>query len=668
MNSAQASTEEKESPVVSHSRRCYRFAQFHLDAERHVLSKDGATVALTRKTIELLIILIGHRNRLLDKEQLLKMLWADVAVEESNLSQNIYLLRKALGEQTERPRFIETIPKRGYRFIAEVSACHADTPTTTPQAEQPDTLNEAAIRSELPTATATAARRVSLWRRPVVIILTCGLLFCALAAAWVLSHRRRQPRTLVEIKSVAVLPFKLVGASSQDTPLGLGLTDALITSLGNLNQIKVLPTSTVFKYTDSDFNPLEVGRGLGVDAVMAGTVQKDGARIRVTVQLLAVNSGQFLWAEAFESEGSDLFQLQEVIAGRVAQALNVQLSAPDKARLAARHTNNPEAFEAYLRGVYFWNKRTKEGLTLSIKYFQEATQKDPTYAAAYAGLADALGLSSRFNYSTSKELYEQAEAAALTALALDERLPEAHTALGMIYKGYVMNPDAAEREYKRALELNPNDATAHSRYGLLLLHRGQLAAAYEHIRAAYELDPLSRAFNTNMGAILFYRREFDQSAIYYQRALELEPTDYMVVGSLGEIYESQGHYDESIAKFAAAVAAAKGQPGYYQLLGDLGHAYAKAGRKAEAEHMLQQLIKLHAASETEWPVIKIHVGLGQFNQALDLLEYGSRHGSPWISNIPTVLDLRFGPRYDPLRTDPRFAALAQACFNSTVCK
>lgn len=673
----------RNNPIAHHSRRCYSFAQFHLDAENRVLSKDGETLLLTRKNIDLLIVLIEHHGRLIDKENLFKMLWADVTVEESNISQNIYLLRKALGENTDQPQIIETVPKKGYRFIAEVNDCSVpelltDTETRDQQEMGPTPHQQTTPApvpfnkpTQSPAETVLPKASKGRWKPSYTmmvggLVLSLGVLLFVLA----LSHRSSRPQTLQEVKSIAVLPFKLVGADNNDTPLGLGMTDSLITRLSFIKQLKVLPTSTVFNYTDNNFNPVEVGRGLGVDAVMTGTVQREAERIRVTIQLIDVNSGRFLWTAPFESEGSDIFRLQDDISERVAQALNVELSVSNKELLTKRYTHNQEAYEAYVRGMYFWNKRTKDGLDLSIKYFQEATQKDPEYALAFAGLGDSLALTVRMEYAASgkDEIYESAKAAALKALELDESLPEAHTALGMIYKNYDLDPDKAEREYIRALELNPNFATAHSRYGLLLMHRGRLDEAYEHIRQAYELDPLSRAFNTNMGSILFHRREYDKAAIYYRRVVEMEPTDYMSMGALGEVYEMSGAYDKAIATLTQAVEAAKGEKGYYQLLGDLGSVYARAGKKNEAQDFLKKLNEVPEQPEVEWPTIKILVALGESNQALDLLEQGARLKHPWVYNIPSILDLRFGARYDSLRNDSRFASLMQSCFNSPFCK
>lgn len=648
-----------------------------------MLSRDGKPLLLTRKNIDALIVLIEHRSQVLDKERLFKLLWADVTVEESNLSQNIYLLRKALGENIDQPQIIETIPKKGYRFIAEVNDCSVQEQLPDNKTLNPEETGNAHHQQNAPTLAPTddpaqsisgiAPRKAApSWWESSFTIITGGffLSLCVLLFILVLSHRGANNKTLNEARSIAVLPFKLVGASSSDTPLGIGMTDSLITRLSTLKQIKVLPTSTVFKYTDGNFDPQEVGRTLGVDAIMTGTVQKDAGRIRVTIQLLDVNSGQFLWTAPFESEGNDIFRLQDTISERVAQALNFKLSESGKELLTKRYTHNPEAYEAYIRGMYFWNKRTNDGLILSIKYFEEATQKDPKYALAYAGLGDALALTGRLGYSSSgkDEVYEKARAAALKALELDETLPEAHTALGMIYKNYDLDPDKAEKEYIRALELNPNFATAHSRYGLLLMHRGKLDEAYEHIRQAYELDPLSRSFNINMGSILFHQRAYDKAGIYYRRAVELEPTDYMSAGALGEVNEMQGNYDAAIAILTQAIETAKGKNDYYQLLGDLGSVYVKAGRKIEAQNILKKLNELPEEKDVEWPKIKIHAALGESNEALYLLEQGVRLKHSWVNSMPSILDLRFGARYDSLRTNPRFVSLMQSCFNSSFCK
>jgi DNA-binding winged helix-turn-helix (wHTH) protein/TolB-like protein/Tfp pilus assembly protein PilF len=681
-------------------RHLYVFGPFQLDISERLFLKDGTPVALTPKAFDILAVLVQRTGHLVEKEELLKEVWAESFVEESNLTRNIYVLRKALGKGTNDLPRIETVPRKGYRFVADLRVLEvqdtrhqiigtAGYPVAEDSVEiQLHSAEAGPVESEIPHdvsshndaqprhphLSASASKLFHLRQKHLALITTIALLLGAFAFLFVkiYSPWRKKMQTMQEISSIAILPFEFQGAGNDDAPLGLGITDSLISRLSKLKQFRVLPTSTVFKYKEAGSDPVEIGRGLGVDAVVTGTVQRDGERIRVRVQLIHVNSRESLWDESFETQGTDVFRMQDIIAERAIQVLHRKLSESGTELLTKRSTSSPEAYDAYLRGIYFWNKRTKEGLDLSARYFSEAIEKDPKFAQAYAGLADSIGLTMKPQYTNPKtdETYLKAKSAALKAIELDESLPEAHTALGMIYKVYELDPDKAEQEYIRALQLSPNNATAHSRYGILLMHRVKLDEAYEHIRLAYELDPLSRSYTVNMGVIHFFRREYDQAAMYYQRSMELEPTDYMTFAALGEIYEAKGGYEQAISNFTKALEKTEGGYGYYMLLGDLGHTYAKAGRKTETQDILRALNKVPPGEERDaaFAKVKIYVGLGEFDQAIRLLEQGSSQQSRWRYTPLSILDLRIGSRYDALRDDPRFAALMQSCFNSPFCR
>src|SRR5262249_45528673 len=367
----------------------YEFGPFRLDPAEKTLSKDGESVALTPKAFDTLLILIEKSGRLVEKEELMKQLWPDTFVEENSLSQNIYLVRKALGEESQGARYIETVPRRGYRFNAPVREVSGGDAAI--RAQLPVRNNEATIE-----APATAGSHFHLTSLPHPRRFSKTLLFALtpalmLLAIWLIWSATRHSVAGFEAKSIAVLPFKPLGplgAEASDAHLGLGITDAMISRFSGIQQITVRPTSAIFRYDGQPYDPFKVGRELDVDAVLEGTLQQVGDRIRVTVQLINVHNGAPLWSDTFDEKFTDVFAVQDAIAEQVAQALKLRLTTDERSHRTWRSTENPEAYQAYARGLFFWNKRTEDGLSRSIEYFNQALAEDPHYALAWAGLAD----------------------------------------------------------------------------------------------------------------------------------------------------------------------------------------------------------------------------------------------------------------------------------------
>src|SRR5205085_450283 len=447
----------------------YDFGPFRLDVAERLLMRNTEVVSLTPKVFDTLLVLVEAGGHLVEKGELLSTLWPDSYVEESSLAQNISLLRKALGEGPGEHQFIQTVPKRGYRFIADVrkvpsngtneQVLHERTHTQILIEEVDDRTDEPHTAINIKPLRFPAARAQS-WRR--YVLLACAVLIMTAAGAYYLHMRARNNTGAAQIKSIAVLPFKTIGAQETDEQLGLGMADAIIIKLETLQQPVTLPTSSVFKFTERGQDPFSVGRQLGVDAILDGTVQRAGERVRVTAQLINVKDGRTLWAGKFDEQYSNIFALQDSISEQLASALIPRLTSDDRERLAKRQTQNPEAYQDYLTGIYFWNKRSKEGLTKAIGYFQQAINKDPNYALAYAALADCYCLDMNYNYNIvpPQESNKAQAVAARKAIALDDTLAEAHAALAAVLINE-RDRAGAYREYQRALELNPNYAVAH---------------------------------------------------------------------------------------------------------------------------------------------------------------------------------------------------------------
>lgn len=659
--------------MLKQEEHIYEFGAFRLNIKAKLFIKENKPVALNPKTFELLAILVERSGHLVEKEELLRALWPDSFVEESNLTQNIYLLRKALGEDTNGQVYIRTVPRHGYRFVAEVREVHEElkeplaetqsTPeeedalapveeerpeTTTP----PDTSNRPAFRYLSPPVVNPAPG----WRlRAALISLVIVLsLTVALAFLWGSSRTERLEATSTG-KAIAVLPFKTLGEESQKEMLGLGMADAIIIRMSKLKQVPVLPTSTIIKYTGREHDPILTGRELGVYAVLDGTVQRSGDRIRVTVQLIRLEDATTLWSEVYDEQFTSIFSVQDVISEHVAVSLKPDLSREEKAQLAKRSTGNTEAYEAYVRGLYFWNKRSEDGLARAVEYFQRAVEKDPNFALAYAGLADAYGLIGFFGYKLVpvSEAHEKAKAAATRALALDDTIAEAHTAMAMIKEIYEADAASAEREHQRAVTLNPNSATAHQRYSVYLNARGRLEEGLQEMNRARSLDPLSAVINSNLGITLYYQRDYDQAAEYCRKSIETEPDYIPPQLILGMIYQEKGQYADAIAQFNRAKPVARGNL-YTQVLEGLGYTYAAMGRRDDAQKVLAELDQLAKENDTaQFSKVSILGRLGQTKEAFKILE----REAAGTSELPHWF--RADPRYESLRSDPEYKEFLQ---------
>ncbi len=449
--------------------------------------------------------------------------------------------------------------------------------------------------------------------------------------------------------SLAVLPFKPIGAEDEDEYLGLGMADALITKLSNIREINVRPTSAVRKYGAQNQDPVAAARELGVEAVVEGSVQKVGEQVRITVQLVSVRDGTPLWGQKFDEQFTNIFAVQDQISEQVARALTLSLSGAEQELLTKRYTENSEAYQLYLKGRYFWNKRTVEGLKKGISYFNEAVEKDPSYALAYAGLADSYSLLSDYDGLLPKQAYPQAKKAAMQALELDERLAEAHAALAFIKAAYDWDWPGAESEYGRAIELNPNYETAHQWYAEYLTGMGRHEEAIAEIKRAREINPISLIINAVEVWVLYYARDYDQGIAQGQKVVEMDPQFAEVYEYLKRCYDQKGMYREAIA----ARQMRRKLAGYdAEETAALREASAATSAGVYWQKRLEQEVEeSRREPSTAFEMAEIFAQLGKKDQAFAWLEKAYEERSLMM------MYLKVAPNLDPLRSDPRFADL-----------
>lgn len=576
----------------------YEFGPFRLLTGERSLLRNGEAVTLTTRAFDTLLLLVQHRGEMLGKDAIIRSVWPDTVVSDNSLVQIVSSLRKALGEGPHEHKFIETNPGQGYRFVGQVRE----------------------LRDEERKADKQAAPDQS-------------------------------PRDVGALRSIAVLPFKPLGSERGDEYLELGMADALITRLSNISQLIVRPTSAVWKHADSGQQPVPAGRKLRVDAVLEGTVQRWGERLRVTVQLVRVCDGAALWAARFDEQFTNIFEVQDAISEQVMNALLLELSGAEKRLLAKRPTENTEAHRAYLKGRYCLERRSDEAIKKAAAHFQQAIDLDPGYALAHTGLADTYNLAGMLYNRPPKETFPKAKAAALRALALDDQLAEAHTSLAVSRLYYDWDLPAAERDFLKAIELNPNYATAHLWYGWLLSAQGAFEGALDELRRALELDPLSLVAGTTTGAVLYFARRYDEAIAQFQQTLEMDSGFALTHHCLSLVYTKQSKFIEAISAASRAVTLSEHHP---RMLSALGCVQALAGNTAEARRTLDQLVEAGTQRYVSpYFLATLHAALGQNEQALSLLEqaFAERSGNLfWVAALPAL---------DGLREDARFSALLE---------
>ncbi len=533
----------------------YEFGPFRLDAQKHRLLRNGDLVPVPSKALEALIVFVQHPNQMLEREALMQAVWADTFVEDANLTVAVSQLRKSLGQNGVAGEYIETVPRVGYRFVAEVREVH-DQPT--PLIIEKRTLSHTVIEEELvPDTPHTEEQSQSILVRPVgqrlsflpfslsraasvSLLAGAALLAVALSAVSYFGTSKPAPSSpavaIRSLRSIAVLPPKSLSGEA-DASLSLGMADALITRLGSVGRLPVRPTSAVVRFLDGNQDPVTAGRALGVDAVLDGTLQRDAGGMRLTLRLINVANGMQLWFGHFDGASTELFKLQDDISQQVGEALFTGLSMDDRALLTKRLTTNAEAYSLYLKGNYFWNKRNLEA-SKSLDYFRRAIELDPNFAQAYAALAAV--------NSTMGNPSPEAEALIEKALKLDNTLADAHATYSFIRMFQHWDWPAAEKELDLAIELDPNSVKAHHWKGVYLSLRGRLDEAKVEMHRALDLDPLSLIVMADLSQLHYFAHEYDQAIDYCNRALVLDSHFSVAHEYLFDIYRMKGMDQEAL--------------------------------------------------------------------------------------------------------------------------
>lgn len=587
----------------------FRFGPFALSPAERSLRRNGEPLALTPKAFDLLVALVEARGRLVEKDALIARVWAGTFVDEAVLTQNIFTLRKALGDGGS---YIETVPKFGYRFSAPI------------------------VEVAPPVEAATRFRRRALVIAPLLIALTA-------AAFLVATPRETQPpREKRTTRSIAVLPFKSLSNDPHDNYLGLAMADALITRLGNMRRVVVRPTSSIRSYANSGAPATEAARKLGVDAIVEGNIQRDGDRIRVSVQLIG-DGGTSLWGNTFDVAYTDMFTVEDRVAEHVARALIAGLGVP--ARIE-RRTNDPVAQEAYLKGRYFWNKRTEDGFRRAIAEFRKAVERDPEYAAAYSGLADAYALlGSMPNRDMPRGVaLPLAKEYAKKAIALDDTLAEGHASLAFVLMHYEYDWPSAERQFRRALDLDPGYATAHHWYAFYLAAMNRMDEALASVRRAQALDPLSAIISTDVAEILFFARRYDEALAQLEHTLALDPQYPLALRTRALNLAAKGDRSAALALLRRAVDA--GRP---DTMLHIATTYAFIGERDKARDLLSRY-QQQRNENVNLELAGLYFNLGEKDRGFAELEaaYRERNGGLIIMNHLGFDSVFHDPRYRDL--------------------
>jgi TolB-like protein/DNA-binding winged helix-turn-helix (wHTH) protein/Tfp pilus assembly protein PilF len=625
-----------------------RFGVFELDLRAGELRKHGLLVRLQEQPLQVLTMLLEQPGELVTREELQKKLWpANTFVDfDHGLNKAISKIRDALGDSAESPRFVETVSRRGYRFLAEVKAADAG-PVRSPDvalSRHPTTDTQGRVPSAAKPATPKHRLLSLAWKLslPVLFILLASF------ATWKF-YSKNLPSS--KIRSLAVLPLESLSADASQDYFADGMTDELITDLGQISALRVISRTSVMPYKRARKPLPQIAKELNVDAVVEGTVLRSGDRVRITAQLIEATADKHLWAGSYEGDLRDALTLQNQVARSIAEQIRISLSPQEQAVLKSAKVVNPEAYEAYLKGRYFWNKRTADGLKTAVDYFNQAIAKDPNYAQAYTGLADTYALLGDWQYGvmSPKEAFPKAKAAAIKALELDSTLSEAHNSLAFCFDAFDWDLESAGKEFQRAIELNPGYATAHHWYAWHLSLLGRYGEAIEEMRKAKDLDPLSLIINSDLAELLVIAHFYDESIAQSRKTIEMDPNFALAHNQLAQAYLHKHMYDEAIAELQKAVDLSGGSP---TCIANLARAYAASGRSKEAVKLLSDLKNRSNRSYFDASEIAvIYAALGDNDQAMNWLEKGYEERFN-----PGVL-LR--PGFDPLRSDPRFKDLVR---------
>jgi len=644
----------------------YEFGAYRLDPQKPQLWRDRETVLLTAKAMGILVALVERAGEVVSKDELMEALWPDSYVEEANLTQNVFLLRKALGESAQERNYIVTVPGKGYRFAGDVRVMAnghgsrepmAESEVRGPHPSQQQGVFDGTTEDSHPNAPRRKPTSVSVveverpsphkkwaWLAIAVMVLAAS----AAVLGWRQWPRSQPPRHRIVL---AVLPFaNLTGDAAQEY-FSDGLTEEMITQLGHLDpqHMGVIARTSVMHYKNSQRSLEGIARDLGVDYVVEGSVRRDQGKVRITAQLIQTRDQTHIWAREYDRELASLLALQGEIAQEVGDEIQLTLGEHKliEAHPPATSSESLEAYDLYLKGRYFWNKRTRQSFEQAVSCFEQAIAKQPTYARAYAGLADSYTLTGSYGFAPPIEVMPKAREAALKALQLDDNLAEAHTSLALIAENYDWDWQTSEKQFSRAIELDPNYTTAHHWYAEYLAFQGRFDEAFAESERARRLDPLSLIIAVDHGVILYYSRQYEPAIEQFRKVLDMDPSfgrGHMIVNAYVQI----GHFSDALADI----------DGWRRIENGWAEAwaasvYARAGQPARAQASLRKLqeVSRRLRMDPAPMLATAYLGMGRKDEALAELEIAYREHS----NALTAL--KVDPLYDPLRSDLRFQDL-----------
>jgi TolB-like protein/DNA-binding winged helix-turn-helix (wHTH) protein len=653
------------------SKTCLEFGPYSLSAAERELRLEGERVQLSPRVFDTLLALASNPGRLLDKDELMRTVWPETVVEENNLNQTVCLLRKALKDGENGTRYIETVPKRGYRFVAAVKECDGGMATSTfgfagtarpipPAAEKYAAVRDDVIQGDRARAfgmtssieelksrflAAKAARndnggsasRDRRGKSARLLLVTAALLIliCGLAATWRVSARG--PDTSGPIRSVAVLPLQSLSSDPNQEYFADGMTDELITDLAQIRELKVVSKTSIMQYKGTRKPLPQIGRELGVDAVVEGSVLRSGDQVRITAQLIRTSTDRHLWAKAYDGDMKNVLSLQASVAEAITEGVRLSLSDDERSRLYAAHRIDPEAYDLYLRGRYVFARRNEAAFQEAIGYYKQAVEKDPNFSLGYAGIADCDTLLALFG--AGYRYVPDASLNARKALELDDTLAEAHTSLAAVHVLDWKWADA-EMEFHRALELNPNDAQAHQWYGNLLLGpMGRHTEAIAELQRARDLDPLSLVIHTDLGYAYFLAGEDEPAFQEYQKVLAIDPSFVPAHFDLMMYYGQRGMQEQEIQELAEDA----------KLTGNTEIVEMVQRCSGQPRRLYEEIAKRYARANGV--AASTNLRLGNKEKALAALERG------YEAREPFMIYMKVNPELASLRDDPAFVAL-----------
>lgn len=628
---------------VSHSLGCVAFEAYEVDFRTGELRKHGVRVRLQAQPLRLLEMLVERRGNLVTREELKGKLWpADTFGDfDQGLNKAVNKIREALADSALNPRYIETVARRGYRFIPVATQVDEPVDPVAPAIpDEPEAKNGDQESAEKPAAPRGIPRFFT-WK----LAGACLALLLTAFVVWKLQPANRPS----DIRSLAVLPLENLSSDVSQEYFADGMTDELITALGTINGLRVISRTSVMLYKHARKPLPQIAHELKVDAVVEGTVLRSGDHVRITAQLIRASADEHLWSQSYEGDLRDTLELQDDVARAIADRIRVKVISKEQALLEKPKLLNPDAYDAYLKGRYFWNKRTEQGLKEAIDYFDEAIAKDPNYAPAYSGLADSYALLGDWEYGAlaPNEAFPRAKAAATKGLQLDDTLGEAHASLALCMKSFDWNWKGAQAELLRAIELSPSYATAHQWYAWNLIILGRNNEGIAELKKAEALDPLSLIISADIADALVIAHRYEEAIHQSRRAMEMDPSFAMAHYQLGQALVQVHNYDGAVLELQQAIELSRGNP---ICTSQLGYVYAVSGRRNEALKIVDDLKnKSNHKPSYAADIALVYAGLNEKDQAFAWLE------KAYVERFNPSILVR--PAFDVLHSDPRFQDL-----------